>query len=199
MPQGSPGNMMVKRGVPSSVNYYMMFHSHTTMMCGAMKEQMTCMLKALENCPASVVNQVEMEFEKAMNMSMPDTYGVVSFKDTKRFVQNTCPKLPKGFAEDTCSMGVYNSQNFTMCNENATMKYSKKKSCEVHALSKQCIAENVQPECGEEMAMFLTQNTHMIFPGIPDNCEETDVSGSDVKQTSFGLLLMSTIFTLLYM
>lgn len=193
----TPQAVKVKRETMASTSYYIMFHAESSQMCGEKKEQMTCMLEALDHCPDSVKSQVEAEFENALKISMPDAYGVVSFDDTKTFMQEECPKMPQGFAEDTCTKSILTSQNFTECNENVTAKYYKSRDCDVYELSKECIMDNLVPKCGEEKAMVFARNIHMIFPGIPDDCAG-NISGGDVKQTSFGILLISTLIPLLY-
>ena len=58
---------------------------------------MDCMIKALADCPKSVVAQVEAQFEAALNMSTAGQTGaVVSYQDTKSFMQSQCSKLPSG-------------------------------------------------------------------------------------------------------
>lgn len=192
-PQTGNTGGIVKRGVPNSNNYYLLFQKSAGTTCGSKREQSMCMLNALEKCPKSLVEQ----FENALKASMSNPYGAVTIEDAKFFIRNECPKMPKDFSASTCVKNVFVSKEFVNCSGEAAAKYADTRTCKVYDLSKKCVTATVQPKCGKEMAEFLVRNTHIIFPGVPADCGKKGNSGS-VISTSFGLLLfISSLFYIL--
>ncbi|XP_060560775.1 uncharacterized protein LOC132720630 isoform X2 [Ruditapes philippinarum] len=193
-PQTGNTRGIVKRGVPNSNNYYLTFQESAVLACGSMREQMTCMLNALEACPKSYVDKAQEQIENALKASMSSPYGAVTFEDAKGFIMNECPKMPKA---DTCVKDVFVSKEFVDCNGEAAAKYAETRTCKEYDLNKECVTTTYQPKCGKEIAEFLVRNTHVIFPGVPDDCGNKGNSGS-VISTSFGLLLfISSLFNIL--
>ncbi|XP_045201918.2 uncharacterized protein LOC123555329 [Mercenaria mercenaria] len=176
------------RYTPKPDNYFLAFQNETKRICGEIKDGLMCVLNITESCPRSLDEKIEGKFQNLMHRRMANIYNAISYNQAKHFILNECDKTAPDFAVDMCTKSIFLSDNFTTCNEDIAMKYSQKRSCNVHVLIKQCLIDNIKPHCAEETTMFLIRNSHMIFPGIPDNCEN---GGNNICQTSSEIIIMS--------
>lgn len=202
---GGEGGMMMggdseprnKRGSAapySGPTPYSVLPTQMASICGPMREMLTCIIGAMDQCPKTAVYMEEILEKMSAKSNEQGGPDMPTYAESRKYILESCPKLPEDFtSKQQCLSMSVGRPEFVACYQNVTDH--KKTNCDLYFGGKKCLMMHVGEDCGEPYAKVMAQASPLFSKEIPSQCESGPAGGVSSLQASIITMIVAGILS----